>query len=287
LEDITNFSTLKTYLSLKDFHFKKNLGQNFLIDANITRKIVDSLEISEEDVILEIGPGAGALTQYLVQLASKVIAVEIDDSAIQILSDLLKDYDNLEIINKDILKTDISKMLEPYNGKNVKVVSNLPYYITTPVIMQLLEYKYPFERIITMMQKEVAQRLGAKVSTKDYSTFTISVDYYASTTILFDVPNTAFIPQPNVTSTVVRFDVRKTPPVEVKSEKYFFKTVKFGFLMRRKQLINCMTSGFGLDRDTATAVIESAGIKPTVRAEALTINELATLSDAFYDHLEK
>lgn len=277
----TNKNTISEITNKYDFRFKKDLGQNFLTDENIVLKIVDSLELKDDEVVLEVGPGMGSLTQKLAERAYKVYAVEIDTRAVNMLEETLSDYDNIEIINKDILKTDLSEILEDAIKENrkIKFISNLPYYITSPILMKVLEDKVMFENIVVMLQKEVATRLNAKVNTKDYSSFTIAVDYYAEVERLFNVPKTVFVPMPKVDSTVLRVIPRKESKVHVDNQDMFFKVVKAAFMNRRKMVFNSLANGLALNKDLLKNALLNSGLDEKVRAENITIEQFAKLSN--------
>ena len=277
----TNKNTISEITNKYDFRFKKDLGQNFLTDENIVLKIVDSLELKDDEVVLEVGPGMGSLTQKLAERAYKVYAVEIDTRAVNMLEETLSEYDNIEIINKDILKTDLSEILEDTIKENrkIKFISNLPYYITSPILMKVLEDKVMFENIVVMLQKEVATRLNAKVNTKDYSSFTIAVDYYAEVERLFNVPKTVFVPMPKVDSTVLRVIPRKESKVDVDNQDMFFKVVKAAFMNRRKMVFNSLANGLALNKDLLKNALLNSGLDEKVRAENITIEQFAKLSN--------
>ena len=264
------------------FVFQKRFGQNFLIDEHVLEKIIESSGITKDDFILEIGPGIGTMTQYLAEAAREVAAVEIDSSLIPILKDTLKDWDNVSVINNDILKTDIKKIADEKNGgKPVKVVANLPYYITTPIIMGLFEKNVPVDSITVMVQKEVADRMQVGPGTKDYGTLSLAVQYYAKPEIVANVPPNCFIPRPNVGSAVIRLTRYEEPPVKVKDEKKMFSLIRASFNQRRKTLVNGLgNAGLpGITKESASAALEQMGLSPTVRGEALTLEQFAQLSD--------
>lgn len=277
----TNKNTISEITNKYEFRFKKDLGQNFLTDENIVLKIVDALELKEDEVVLEVGPGMGSLTQKLAEKAYKVYAVEIDTRAVNMLEETLSGYENIEIINKDILKTDLSEILEEalQENRKIKFISNLPYYITSPILMKVLEDKVKFENIVVMLQKEVAVRLNANVNTKDYSSFTIAVDYYAEVERLFNVPKTVFVPMPKVDSTVLRVVPRKESKVNVDNEEMFFKVVKAAFMNRRKMAFNSLANGLSLNKDLLKDALINAGLDEKVRAENITIEQFAELSN--------
>ncbi|WP_411328740.1 16S rRNA (adenine(1518)-N(6)/adenine(1519)-N(6))-dimethyltransferase RsmA [Anaerofustis stercorihominis] len=277
----TNKNTISEITNKYDFRFKKDLGQNFLTDENIVLKIVDSLELTDDEVVLEVGPGMGSLTQKLAERAYKVYAVEIDTRAVNMLEETLSEYNNIEIINKDILKTDLREILEDAIKENrkIKFISNLPYYITSPILMKVLEDKVMFENIVVMLQKEVATRLNAKVNTKDYSSFTIAVDYYAEVERLFNVPKTVFVPMPKVDSTVLRLVPRKESKVDVDNQDMFFKVVKAAFMNRRKMVFNSLANGLAVNKDLLKNALLNSGLDEKVRAENITIEQFAKLSN--------
>ena len=273
-----------------DFTFQKKFGQNFLIDTHVLEKIVDAADIGKDDLVLEIGPGIGTVTQYLCEAARQVIAVEIDRKLIKILKDTLSAYDNVEVINEDILKVDIAALVEEKNeGKSIKVVSNLPYYITTPIIMTLLEKRVPVTDMTLMMQEEVARRMQAAPGNKDYGALSLAVQYYSVPYIAAFVPQNCFMPRPNVGSAVVNLKCHKKPPVEVVDEELMFKLIKASFAQRRKTLQNGLTNSAELDftKEEITEAIlkmqELLGMKqnPLIRGETLTLKEFACLSDVF------
>ena len=281
MKNMTAPSVITEYMKKNDFFFKKNLGQNFLRDENVARKIVEELDLDGTETVLEIGPGFGALTQFLVKDANEVIAVEIDPFAIGVLNEVFEEFDNLRIVKNDILKTDLSEILAESASSNVtlKAISNLPYYITSSVILLLLESEYKFEKVIVMVQKEVSERLSAKPGTKDYSAFTVLLNYYATARKVFDVSHTNFIPAPKVDSSVVEIIPLKEPPVHVDSEEVFVKTVKAAFSMRRKTLQNCISSYFNISKDEAKEKIEKAGFECSVRGETLSLEDFARLAN--------
>ena len=265
-----------------NFTFQKKFGQNFLIDTHVLDKIIAAAEITKEDFVLEIGPGIGTMTQYLAQAAGKVAAVEIDKALIPILGDTLSAYDNVMIINEDVLKVDIQKLVEEENGgRPVKVVANLPYYITTPIIMGLFEKHVPIESITVMVQKEVADRMQVGPGTKDYGALSLAVQYYASPYIVANVPPNCFMPRPKVGSAVIRLTTYDNPPVEVDDEKLMFRIIRASFNQRRKTLANGLKNAADLDipKELIAESIESLGHGPSVRGEALTLEEFAALSN--------
>ena len=265
-----------------NFVFQKKFGQNFLIDTHVLDKIIRAAEITKDDFVLEIGPGIGTMTQYLACAAGKVAAVEIDRSLIPILEDTLDGYDNVRIINNDILKVDIAKLAEEENGgKPIKVVANLPYYITTPIIMGLFEKHVPLKSITVMVQKEVADRMQTGPGSKDYGALSLAVQYYAEPYIVANVPPNCFMPRPKVGSAVIRLERYEKPPVEVLDEKLMFRIIRASFNQRRKTLANGLKNSPELDfsKEEIEAAILSLGKGASVRGEALTLEEFAQLSD--------
>lgn len=273
-------------LNRYNFAFQKRFGQNFLIDSHVIDKIIAASRITAEDTVLEIGPGIGTLTQYLCENAAKVIAVEIDKVLIPILeNDTLAAYDNVRIINEDVLKLDIRRLVEEENaGKPIKVVANLPYYITTPIVMELLEKRIPIENITIMVQKEVAERMQAGPGTKDYGALSLAVQYYADAYIAANVPPNCFMPRPNVGSAVIRLTLHKEPPVSTADERLMFSLIRASFNQRRKTLVNGLTNSAELDysKDEIISAIKAAGFSETVRGEALNLGEFARLSDELF-----
>lgn len=265
------------------FAFQKKFGQNFLIDSNILEKIVKEAGITSDDMVLEVGPGIGTMTQYLCENARKVVAVEIDKVLIPILTnDTLSEYDNVTVINEDILKVDINKLVEEENGgKPIKVVANLPYYITTPIIMGLFESNVPMESITIMVQKEVADRMQVGPGTKDYGALSLAVQFYAEPEIIAIVPPSCFMPRPNVSSAVIRLTRYTRPPVEVNNEKIMFKIIRAAFNQRRKTLQNSVNNSPDLhfSKEQVVNALEEMGLSPTVRGEALTLEEFATFTN--------
>ncbi|MBR6697780.1 MAG: 16S rRNA (adenine(1518)-N(6)/adenine(1519)-N(6))-dimethyltransferase RsmA [Lachnospiraceae bacterium] len=267
-----------------DFMFQKKFGQNFLIDSNIVEKIVREANVTKEDMVLEIGPGIGTMTQYLCEAAKNVVVVEIDKNLIPILGETLAAYDNVTIINEDILKVDINELAEKYNGgRPIKVVANLPYYITTPIIMQLFESNVPIDSITIMVQKEVADRMQVGPGTKDYGALSLAVQYYANPKIVLNVPPTCFMPKPNVGSAVIKLTRHTDNPVNPKDAKFMFKLIRAAFNQRRKTLMNALNNApdINYSKDQIANAIKTAGFSETIRGEALTLEEFARLSDAF------
>ena len=267
-----------------DFVFQKRFGQNFLIDSHVLEKIMDASQITKEDFVLEIGPGIGTMTQYLAEAAREVAAVEIDHSLIPILKDTLKDWDNVTIINDDILKVDIRKLaLEKNDGKPVKVVANLPYYITTPIIMGLFENQVPISSITVMVQKEVADRMQVGPGTKDYGALSLAVQYYARPEIVANVPPNCFMPRPKVGSAVIRLEKYENPPVQVEDEKLMFRIIRASFNQRRKTLVNSLKNSNELSysKEEIESILEKIGIPLNIRGEALTLEQFADIANGF------
>ena len=265
-----------------EFMFQKKFGQNFLIDTHVLEKIIQSANITKEDFVLEIGPGIGTMTQYLAESAGQVIAVEIDRNLIPILKETLADYDNVTVINEDILRVDIKALAEEYNGgKPIKVVANLPYYITTPIIMGLFESGVPIDNITVMVQKEVADRMKEGPGSKDYGALSLAVQYYAEPEIVANVPPNCFIPRPNVGSAVIRLTRHKEMPVEAKDPALMFKIIRASFNQRRKTLQNGLGNAPELPytKEQIAAAIAEMGLTPTIRGEALSLAQFAQLSD--------
>ena len=267
-----------------EFAFQKKFGQNFLIDTHVLEKIIAAAGVTEDDCVLEIGPGIGTMTQYLAEHARSVVAVEIDKNLIPILQETLKEYENITVINDDILKVDINKLTEEYNGgRPIKVVADLPYYITTPIIMGLFEGGVPIDNITVMVQKEVAERMQVGPGSKDYGALSLAVQYYADAYIVANVPPNCFIPRPGVGSAVIRLTRHKEPPVEVDDPKLMFKLIRASFNQRRKTLQNGLNNSPELPfaKDEIADAIESLGVTPQIRGEALTLKQFADVSNYF------
>lgn len=271
-------AVLNTY----GFSFQKKYGQNFLIDENVVEKIVREAGVTKDDFVLEIGPGIGTMTQILCEQAREVVAVEIDQKLIPILTeDTLKWYDNVTVINQDILKLDIVKLAKERNGgKPIKVVANLPYYITTPIIMGLFESHVPLESITIMVQKEVADRMQVGPGTKDYGALSLAVQYYAKPQIVLNVPASCFMPRPNVDSAVIRLQRYEQPPVSVNNEKLMFQMIRASFNQRRKTMTNSVCNALNITKEQLLYALEVCGLPATVRGEALTLEQFAALTDA-------
>ena len=282
---IADYSVTKAVLERHGFTFKKSFGQNFLTDTNILQKIVDTAEIDDQVNVIEIGPGIGALTEFLAERAAQVMAFEIDHRLVPILADTLRDFDNVTVVNEDILKVDLAQHIQNFKNPDlpIKVVANLPYYITTPILMHLIESGIPFREFVVMMQKEVADRISAKPNTKAYGSLSIAVQYYMTAKVAFIVPRTVFVPAPNVDSAILKMVRRPEPAVAVEDEKFFFKVSKASFTHRRKTLWNNLTGYFGKTeevKDKLTKALDQAGLSPSVRGEALSLEEFASLADA-------
>ncbi|ABA44983.1 16S rRNA methyltransferase [Streptococcus agalactiae] len=282
---IADKTVTRAILERHGFTFKKSFGQNFLTDTNILQKIVDTAEIDKGVNVIEIGPGIGALTEFLAENAAEVMAFEIDDRLIPILADTLARFDNVQVVNQDILKADLQTQIQAFKNPDlpIKVVANLPYYITTPILMHLIESKIPFAEFVVMMQKEVADRISAMPNTKAYGSLSIAVQYYMTAKVSFIVPRTVFVPAPNVDSVILKMVRRDQPVVSVQDEDFFFRVSKVAFVHRRKTLWNNLTSHFGKSEDTKAKLekaLEIAKIKPSIRGEALSIPDFASLADA-------
>ena len=282
---IADYSVTKAVLERHGFTFKKSFGQNFLTDTNILQKIVDTAEIDDQVNVIEIGPGIGALTEFLAERAAQVMAFEIDHRLVPILADTLRDFDNVTVVNEDILNVDLAQHIQNFKNPDlpIKVVANLPYYITTPILMYLIESGIPFSEFVVMMQKEVADRISAQPNTKAYGSLSIAVQYYMTAKVAFIVPRTVFVPAPNVDSAILKMVRRPEPAVAVEDESFFFKISKASFTHRRKTLWNNLTGYFGKTeevKDKLTKALDQAGLSPSVRGEALSLAEFASLADA-------
>lgn len=282
MADLVNAKNTAEIIKKYGFSFRKRFGQNFLIDEHVLKKIVDASLIEEGDGVIEIGPGIGTLTQCLCERAKKVVAIEIDKDLIPILSETLSPYPSVKIINQDVLKTDLGSLIkDEFDGMNVRVVANLPYYITTPIVMRLLEERLPIKTITVMIQKEVADRMNAAPGTKEYGALSLAVRYYADTYLAANVPQNCFMPRPNVGSGVVRLTVRKSPDVEVKDEKLMFSLIRAAFNQRRKTLVNAVAGYSGLDigKEELTKALKTLGIDISARGETLDLQQFAALSN--------
>lgn len=285
MESLGNVTKTIEILQKYNFTFQKKFGQNFLIDSNILEKIIDAAQVTQEDCVLEIGPGIGTMTRYLAERAKKVVAVEIDKNLIPILQDTLMDRPNVTLIHSDILKVDINRIVVEENGGcPIKVVANLPYYITTPIIMALFENHIAIQNITIMVQKEVADRMQAGPGSKDYGALSLAVQYYAKPEVITKVPASCFMPKPNVDSTVIRLTKYEKPPVEVKSEAYLFAIIRASFNQRRKTLVNGLVNAgkLGVSKEKVTEVLGHMGLSPMIRGEALNLEQFTELSNALY-----
>lgn len=277
-------SATKEIINKYSFAFQKKFGQNFLIDSNVLESIIRGAEITKDDFVLEIGPGIGTMTQYLCEAARQVVAVEIDKMLIPILEDTLSEYDNVEVINQDVLKVDIKSLAkEKNNGKPIKVVANLPYYITTPIIMGLFESGVPIDSITIMVQKEVADRMQTGPGSKDYGALSLAVQFYATAKVILNVSATCFMPRPNVDSAVIKLTRHKEPTINVADEKLMFKIIRASFNQRRKTLVNGLKNSpeLSFSKEQIVKAIEKIGKPETIRGEALTLEEFAELANAF------
>lgn len=278
--NLTDIGTIKDILGRHGFHFSKALGQNFIVNPSVCPRMAEESGIDETCGVIEIGAGIGVLTAELAKRAKKVVCVELDTRLLPILAETLADFDNIEIINQDVLKTDLAALIEEkFEGMPVYVCANLPYYITSPVIMTLLESRLPIESITVMVQKEAAQRLCAPVGSRLSGAVTVAVDYYAEAQKLFDVSAGSFMPAPKVDSAVIRMDIRKNPEIEITDEALFFRMVHAAFGQRRKTAANSISAGSGIPKDVVIKAIEECGFEPSVRAEGLTMQELSHLSE--------
>lgn len=282
--DLTSPKEIRNIQQKFGFTFKKGLGQNFLTSEDVLYEIVDAAEI--EGGVIEVGPGFGVLTTSLAKNSRKVVSIEIDERLLPVLSYTLSGFDNVKIINADILKLNLKELIDrEFNGEKVSIAANLPYYITTPIITKLLEEKLPIKNIVVMVQKEVAQRIAAKPSSKDYGAITVMCSYYAKPSLVTKVPASMFVPPPKVDSAVLKLEIRETPAVMVKDEKMFFRVVKAAFSQRRKTLLNCMTANFPLPKAEMSCLLEDIGIIPSRRGETLTLEEFAAIADKLTDKI--
>ena len=282
MQSLTSPKALKELLARHGFRFSKSLGQNFLIDENILHKIIEGARITDKDMVLEIGPGVGTLTRAIAQQAASVTAVEIDSALLPILEETLKEFSNTRVIHGDILKLDITQLInDNFKDQSFKVVANLPYYITTPIIMRFLEEEQPFSTMVVMIQKEVAERMAAKPSSKAYGALSVAVQFYTKPRIVGLVPASVFMPPPKVDSIVIALDKRETPAVDVKDRASFFRVVKALFSQRRKTLLNTLSSAqlVNMDKEELKKSLISLGIDPQRRGETLTLEEMAKISN--------
>ncbi len=282
--NLTDINTIKRIMSRHGVTFSKALGQNFIIDADVCPMIVEKSGITEEDGVLEIGPGVGVLTQEIAKKAKKVVSLELDTRLIPVLGDTLEDFSNVEVINADVMKTDLDRLFkESFSDcKNIHVIANLPYYITSPIIMMLLESRLPLTAITVMVQKEAGERLCAAIGSRDAGAVSVAVNYYSEAEELFFVPRESFMPSPNVDSEVIKLTVREKPEFTPTDEKFFFSVVKAAFSQRRKTAANGLSSGLGMAKDKIFSALSNSGLETTVRAEKLTMEELFALSEELY-----
>ena len=286
MSELSNFKNTQEIIKKHNFSIQKKYGQNFLIDEHVLNKIIAAAELTEDDYVIEIGPGIGTMTERMAPECRHVTAIEIDKELIPILSETLSGFDNVDIINEDVLKVDLNKLIAERNdNKPVKVVANLPYYITTPIIMSLLENKIPIDTITVMVQKEVADRMMVGPGTKDYGALSLAVQYYAKPYIVANVPMNCFIPRPNVASAVIRLTCHKEPPVTVKDEKLMFNLIRASFNQRRKTVINGISnfSGLSFTKEQVAMALNSIGLSENIRGEALDLEKFAKLSDALLE----
>lgn len=280
MQNLSDISVIKKILSEHGFTFSKSLGQNFLINPTVCPRMAEACGADSDTGVLEIGAGIGVLTAELAKRAKKVVSLELDTRLIPVLAETLGEFSNVEILNADVLKIDLNKLIDDcFQGMHVAVCANLPYYITSPIIMALLESRIPVDAVTVMVQKEAAARLCAPVGSRDAGAVTVAVNYYAQAEKLFDVSAGSFMPAPKVDSSVIRLNIRKEPPVEVSDEKFFFRVIKAAFGQRRKTASNSLSAGLGIPKDKVSAAIAAAGFEPSVRAESLTMQELARLSE--------
>lgn len=280
MENLSNINVIKKIMKKHGFEFSKKLGQNFLINPSVCPKIAEMGNANEEFGIIEIGTGVGVLTNELAKRAKKVVAIEIDKSLLPILDETLAEYDNVKIINDDIMKIDLKKVIEEnFDGLNVAICANLPYYLTSPILMRLMEERLPIKSITVMVQKEAGTRFCAKMGTRDMGAVTVAINYFSVPSVLFNVSRGSFMPAPNVDSCVVRFDIKDETPESVSDEKFFFKVVRGAFTQRRKTLVNSCSSSLGLPKDIIIKAVEQSGLIPTVRPEQLSMEEFIRFSE--------
>lgn len=284
MEKLSNINTVKEILSKHGFTFSKALGQNFLINPSVCPRMAMECGVDENSGVIEVGPGIGVLTNELAKRAKKVIAVELDKRLLPVLEETLGEYENVKVINEDVMKLDLNKLIEEeFEGMNVCVCANLPYYITSPIVMRLLEEKLNVSSITVMVQKEAAQRICANVGTRQCGAVTAAVWYYSEPELLFNVSSGSFMPAPKVDSAVIRLNIRKEPPVSVKSEEVFFKTIKAAFSQRRKNIANSLSAGLSVGKQEIISVLEDCGIPASKRAEELTLENLGKIADRLCD----
>ena len=280
MNKLSNISTIKDILKNYGFNFSKSLGQNFLINPSVCPKMAENCGVSKEGGVLEVGPGIGVLTYELAQRAKKVVSIELDKSLLPVLDETLSDFDNIKIINGDILKIDIKKILkEEFGDMPVFVCANLPYYITSPVIMRFLEEELPIESLTVMVQKEAADRICARPGSREAGAISVAISYYAEPQILFQVSKGSFMPAPKVDSSVIKLNILKKPPVEVKDKELLFKVIKAGFSQRRKTMQNCLASYFNIEKEAIVDILAKGNMDPRVRAEKLTLKDFAFIAD--------
>lgn len=284
MKNLSDINVIKSVMARHGVTFNKGLGQNFLVDPEVCPAMAEAADLNENTCVIEIGPGVGVLTYELCKRAGKVLSFELDKRLLPVLDETLGEFQNVEIINQDIMKANLTELIEEKcKGMDIAVVANLPYYITSPIIMMLLESKLPLKAITVMVQKEAADRLCADVGSRDGGAVTVAVNYYAKAEKLFFVPRDSFLPPPKVNSEVIKLTVRENPPVNVENEKFFFKTVKAAFSQRRKTAENSISAGLGISKEKAAKAIESAGLEKTVRAENLTMEDFANISKALIE----
>lgn len=287
MQNLSDINVIKEILSAHGFTFSKSLGQNFLINPTVCPRMAEACGADENTGVIEIGAGIGVLTAELAKRAKKVVSIELDTRLIPVLAQTLSDFDNVEVINADVLKTDLHALIKEHFGDmRIVVCANLPYYITSPVIMALLESRIPISAITVMVQKEAAARLCAPVGSRDAGAVTVAVNYYAEAKRLFDVSAGSFMPAPKVDSSVIRLDIRPEPAVELSDEKFFFKVIKAAFGQRRKTASNSLSAGLGIPKDRINAAISAAGFPPAVRAESLDMQALANLSESIKNNMD-
>ena len=280
MENLSDISVVKSVLSKHGFNFSKALGQNFLVNPSVCPRMAENCGADEKTGVIEIGAGIGVLTAELAKRAKKVVSIELDTRLLPVLSETLSEFDNVEIVNADVMKTDLHALIkEKFQGMDVVVCANLPYYITSPIITMLLEEKLPIKAITVMIQKEAADRLSTPVGSRDSGAITVCTNYYAEVKHLFNVSRGSFMPPPNVDSTVIKLQIRPEPAVKVSDEKKFFRMVKAAFAQRRKTAVNSIASGMGLSKNQVAEALQKSGLDVNVRAEKLTMEELAALSE--------
>lgn len=284
MDNLTNISTIKELLSKNGFTFSKSLGQNFIVNSSICPKMAEFAIVDDNTGVIEIGPGIGVLTNELCKKAKKVVAIELDKRLLPILSETLSEYDNLKIINADALKIDLNKIIcDEFSGMNVVICANLPYYITSPIIMKILEEKVKVSSMVVMVQKEAANRICADVGSRECGAVTVAVHYYSKPEVLFRVSSGSFIPVPKVDSSVIQLNVFSKPRVDVKDEKTFFRVVKASFAQRRKTLSNSLSSGLSIDKNMINDILKTQGIEPQLRAERLSLEDFKNISDEVFE----